>query len=87
MKAIVDVETRQILGARVLGIEGGEIASLFQVPMMGKLPSTVLRDAVFSHPTLAEALNNLFMAMNRETEHVVHRVPEDGTASSTPAGS
>jgi hypothetical protein len=28
--------------------------------MLGKLPYTVLRDAVFAHPTLAEALNNLF---------------------------
>jgi hypothetical protein len=32
--------------------------------MMGKLPYTALRDAVFSHPTLAESLNNLFMAMD-----------------------
>jgi hypothetical protein len=28
--------------------------------MMGKQPYTALRDAVFAHPTLAEALNNLF---------------------------
>ncbi|NUO39920.1 MAG: mercuric reductase [Gemmatimonadaceae bacterium] len=65
MKAVVDAETNQILGATVLGLEGGEIATLFQVAMMGKLPYTVLRDAVFSHPTLAEALNNLFTAMDR----------------------
>jgi pyruvate/2-oxoglutarate dehydrogenase complex dihydrolipoamide dehydrogenase (E3) component len=66
MKAVVDADTNQILGATVLGLEGGEIATLFQVAMMGKLPYTVLRDAVFSHPTLAEALNNLFTAMDRE---------------------
>ena len=66
MKAIVDQDTKEILGARVLGIEGGEIATLFQIAMMGKLPYTALRDAVFSHPTLAEALNNLFMTMERE---------------------
>ena len=66
MKAIIDADTGQILGAMVLGIEGGEIATLFQVAMMGGLPYTALRDAVFSHPTLAEALNNLFTAMDRE---------------------
>lgn len=65
MKAIVDAETDQILGARVLGLEGGEIAALFQIAMMGKLPYTVLRDGTFSHPTLAESLNNLFTAMDR----------------------
>ena len=65
MKAVVDADSGQILGATVLGIEGGEIATLFQIAMMGKLPYTALRDGVFSHPTLAEALNNLFMAMDR----------------------
>jgi pyruvate/2-oxoglutarate dehydrogenase complex dihydrolipoamide dehydrogenase (E3) component len=60
MKAIVDAETNQILGAAVLGIEGGEVMAQIQLAMMGKLPFTVLRDGVFAHPTLAEALNNLF---------------------------
>jgi pyruvate/2-oxoglutarate dehydrogenase complex dihydrolipoamide dehydrogenase (E3) component len=60
MKAIVDAETDQILGAAVLGIEGGEIMSMLELAMMGKLPFTRLRDAVFAHPTLAESLNNLF---------------------------
>jgi hypothetical protein len=31
---------------------------------MGKLPYTVLRDAVFAHPTLAEAWNNLFTSLD-----------------------
>ena len=60
MKAIVDAQTGQILGAAVLGIEGGEIMSQIQLAMMGKLPYTVLRDATFAHPTLAESLNNFF---------------------------
>ena len=61
MKAIVDADSNQILGAAILGIEGGEMASLIQVAMMGRLPYTALRDGIFSHPTLSEALNNLFM--------------------------
>ena len=60
MKAIVDAKSGQILGAAVLGIEGGEIMSQLQIAMMGKLPYTVLKDGVFAHPTLAESLNNLF---------------------------
>jgi len=60
MKAIVDAENEQILGAAVLGLEGGEIMSMLEIAMLGKLPYTTLRDGVFAHPTLAESLNNLF---------------------------
>jgi len=60
MKVLVDPKTEQILGAAVLGIEGGELMAMLQIAMMGKLPYTALRDGVFSHPTLAESLNNLF---------------------------
>jgi pyruvate/2-oxoglutarate dehydrogenase complex dihydrolipoamide dehydrogenase (E3) component len=60
MKAVVDLENDQILGVAVLGIEGGEIMTQLQLAMMGKLSSTLLREAVFAHPTLAESLNNLF---------------------------
>lgn len=65
MKAVVDAESNQILGAAVLGIEGGEIMSVLETAMMGRLPYTALRDGVYAHPTLAESLNNLFMAMDR----------------------
>lgn len=60
MKAIVDTKTDQILGAAVLGIEGGELMSMLEIAMMGKLSYTALREAIFAHPTLAESLNNLF---------------------------
>ncbi len=64
MKAVVDAETNQILGAAILGIEGGEVMAVLETAMMGKLPYNVLRDATYAHPTLAESLNNLFMAMD-----------------------
>ena len=64
MKAIVDADSNQILGVAILGIEGGEIMSALEIAMMGKLPYTALRDGTFAHPTLAESLNNLFMAMD-----------------------
>jgi pyruvate/2-oxoglutarate dehydrogenase complex dihydrolipoamide dehydrogenase (E3) component len=60
VKALVDPETRQILGATVLGVDGGEFAAMIQIAMMGKLPYTALRDGMFAHPTKSEALNTLF---------------------------
>jgi pyruvate/2-oxoglutarate dehydrogenase complex dihydrolipoamide dehydrogenase (E3) component len=60
MKAIVDAENNQILGAAILGIEGGEIMAMLEIAMIGRLPFTSLREGIFAHPTLAEALNNLF---------------------------
>ncbi|GHO62259.1 mercuric reductase [Ktedonobacter sp. SOSP1-52] len=65
MKAIVDPQTKQILGAAVLGLEGGEVMAMLQIAMMGKLPYTALRDGVFSHPNLSEALNNLFSILDQ----------------------
>ena len=40
--------------------------SVLQMAMMGKVPYTAIRDGVFAHPTMAESLNNLFMAMDRK---------------------
>jgi pyruvate/2-oxoglutarate dehydrogenase complex dihydrolipoamide dehydrogenase (E3) component len=64
MKAIVDADSGQIIGAAVLGIEGGEIMAVLQMAMMGRVPYTVMRNVVFAHPTLAESLNNLFMMLD-----------------------
>ena len=66
MKAIVEDGSDQILGASILGIEGGEIAAMIQIAMMGKLPYTALRDGVFSHPTFSESLNNLFAQLSSD---------------------
>jgi pyruvate/2-oxoglutarate dehydrogenase complex dihydrolipoamide dehydrogenase (E3) component len=60
MKAIVDAETKQILGFTCLGLEGGEVMSIVQMAMMGGVEWTKLRDAVWAHPSLAESLNNLW---------------------------
>ena len=64
MKVLVDAASKQILGCAILGVEGGELMSMLEIAMMGKLPYTVLKDAIFAHPTLAESLNNLFMALD-----------------------
>ncbi len=64
MKAVVDAQTDRILGAAILGIDGGEVATVIQVAMMGGLPFTALRDAAISPPTVSESLNNLFMSLD-----------------------
>jgi pyruvate/2-oxoglutarate dehydrogenase complex dihydrolipoamide dehydrogenase (E3) component len=64
MKAVVDADSGQILGCAVLGIEGGELMAMLEIAMLGQLPYTALRDAVFAHPTLAESLNNLFATLD-----------------------
>jgi len=63
MKAVVDAQSQQILGFSVLGLEGGELMAVVETAMLGKLPYTVLQDAVFAHPTIAESLNNLFATL------------------------
>lgn len=68
MKIIVDADSERILGAAILGLEGGEIAAMLQIAMMGDLPFSKLRDAVFAHPTLAESLNNVFFSWQDEAE-------------------
>jgi pyruvate/2-oxoglutarate dehydrogenase complex dihydrolipoamide dehydrogenase (E3) component len=64
LKAVVDAGSRRVLGAAVLGIEGGELMSVFQMAMMGNVTCDTLRDAVFAHPLLAESLNNLFATLD-----------------------
>jgi pyruvate/2-oxoglutarate dehydrogenase complex dihydrolipoamide dehydrogenase (E3) component len=66
MKALVDPETEEIVGAAVLGEGGGEVMSMIQIAMMGRLKYTDLHDAMLAHPTLAESLNNLFNSFQGE---------------------
>lgn len=63
MKAIVDADTKKILGATVLGPEGGEIMTILQMAMEGGITYDRIRYCVFAHPLYAESLNNLFMTL------------------------
>jgi pyruvate/2-oxoglutarate dehydrogenase complex dihydrolipoamide dehydrogenase (E3) component len=60
LKALIDEKSDQILGFAVFGVEAGEIMATVQIAMLAKLPYTVLRDAIFTHPTLLEGINTLF---------------------------
>lgn len=59
-KAIVDPKTKQILGAALYGIESFELINLISLAMKAKIPYTVLRDQIYTHPTMSEAFNDLF---------------------------
>lgn len=63
MKAVVDPKTKKILGAAVLGPEGGEIMTVLQMAMEGGITYDRIRWCVFAHPLYSESLNNLFMAI------------------------
>ena len=54
MKIIVDASNDRVLGAAILGTEGGELIHVLYTLMLGDLPYTLLKGAVFIHPTLAE---------------------------------
>jgi pyruvate/2-oxoglutarate dehydrogenase complex dihydrolipoamide dehydrogenase (E3) component len=56
LKILIDARSERILGFTALGAEGSEMMAAVQTAMLGKLPYTTLRDAIFAHPTAAEGL-------------------------------
>ncbi len=56
VKMLIDAQSNRILGFTVLGVEGSEMMAAVQTAMVGGLPYTALRDAIFTHPTTAEGL-------------------------------
>lgn len=63
MKAVVNADTKEILGVAILSEEGGEIMSVMQMAMQGGITYDRIRYCVFAHPTYSESLNNLFMKL------------------------
>lgn len=58
-KVLVDETTNEILGATIYGEESHEVINLITLAMKAKLPYTMLRDQIYTHPTMAEALNDV----------------------------
>jgi len=63
MKALVDSHGDRILGFTMLGPEAGEVMAAVQTAMLAGLPYTGLRDAILTHPTMAEGLTTLFASV------------------------
>jgi Pyridine nucleotide-disulphide oxidoreductase, dimerisation domain len=60
MKVLVDARSDRIFGFAALGPEAGELMANVQAAMLADQPYTLLRDAVFTHPTMSEVLGMLF---------------------------
>jgi pyruvate/2-oxoglutarate dehydrogenase complex dihydrolipoamide dehydrogenase (E3) component len=60
MKAIVAQDDDRILGFTMIGAEAGEVMAAVQTAILAKLPYQELRDAILTHPTMAEGLGSLF---------------------------
>jgi pyruvate/2-oxoglutarate dehydrogenase complex dihydrolipoamide dehydrogenase (E3) component len=59
MKMLIGKDSDEIVGFTAFGIEASELMAAVQSAMVGRLPYTVLRDAIFAHPTMSEGLNQL----------------------------
>lgn len=66
MKAIVDADNGEILGIAIVAQEGGEIMSVLQMAMVGRIKWHQIREMVFAHPLYTESLNNLFMTLEEK---------------------
>lgn len=59
LKAIIDPKTEQLLGFTMFGAESSEVVNIVSVFMNSSQPYTVLRDTIFTHPSMSEMLNDL----------------------------
>jgi pyruvate/2-oxoglutarate dehydrogenase complex dihydrolipoamide dehydrogenase (E3) component len=60
MKALIEANGDRILGFTMIGPEAGEVMAVVEMAMLAGLPYTAPRDAILTHPTMAEGLNTLF---------------------------
>jgi pyruvate/2-oxoglutarate dehydrogenase complex dihydrolipoamide dehydrogenase (E3) component len=67
MKALVAAQDDRILGFAMIGPEAGEVMAVVQTAMLAGMPYTGLREAIFTHPTMAEGLGPLFLRLPRPT--------------------
>lgn len=60
LKVLVDPQTNLIIGATLYVQEAQEIINMIVLAMRAKLPYQMLRDQIYTHPTISEAFNDLF---------------------------
>jgi len=72
MKVVVDAETDRILGAAILATEGGELVQILGFVMLAGAPYTLLKGAIYIHPTLAEGFWSLMEGVKSEaaSDHI-----------------
>jgi pyruvate/2-oxoglutarate dehydrogenase complex dihydrolipoamide dehydrogenase (E3) component len=62
-KMLIDAHSDRILGLAAFRVEASELMAAVQTAMLGELPYTVPRDAIFTHPTIAEGLTFLLASV------------------------
>jgi pyruvate/2-oxoglutarate dehydrogenase complex dihydrolipoamide dehydrogenase (E3) component len=73
MKVIIDAHNDRVLGFTAFGPEAGELMANVQVAMLAGVPYTLLRDAVFTHPTMSEGLGMLFARVPKRRDAAVEK--------------
>lgn len=59
LKMLVNPQNQQILGATIYAAESHEVINMVALAMRAQLPYTMLRDQIYTHPTISEAFNDL----------------------------
>jgi len=72
MKALIETNGDRILGFAMVGVEAGEVMAVVQTAMLAGMPYTGLRDAILTHPTMAEGLVGLFSNVPSRNPIVEH---------------
>src|SRR5258706_9954024 len=60
MKMLISARSDQILGFTAFGVEASELLAAVQTAMLGSLPYTILRDGIYTHPTISEGARDVF---------------------------
>jgi pyruvate/2-oxoglutarate dehydrogenase complex dihydrolipoamide dehydrogenase (E3) component len=81
MKTLIDVHSDRILGLTAFGPEAGELMGTVQLAMLAGLPYTILRDAMFAHPTMTEGLKALFMGVPQRWENRAEQLEHARTSA------
>jgi pyruvate/2-oxoglutarate dehydrogenase complex dihydrolipoamide dehydrogenase (E3) component len=63
LKMLIDEDSNRILGFAAFGAEAGELIAVVQTAMLGGMAFDSLRDAIFTHPTIAEGLSSLLASV------------------------
>jgi pyruvate/2-oxoglutarate dehydrogenase complex dihydrolipoamide dehydrogenase (E3) component len=81
MTTLIDAHSDRILGFTAFGPEAGELMGTVQLAMLAGVPYTILRDAVFAHPTMTEGLKALFMAVPQQLENHAEQLQHSRTSA------
>ena len=63
LKSVIDIETNKILGCTLFCVESSEMINIIQIAMNADLDYYELRDAIFTHPSMTEAFNDLYASI------------------------